>query len=45
MYEVFDNIKNHMLGDKDEQVWFLEELIRELKNELEYIKHKDYNNE
>ena len=44
MDEVYDNIRNHF-DDKDEKIWFLEELIFELKDELEDIKHQDFNNE
>ena len=44
MNEVYDNFRNHF-DDKDEKIWFLEELIFELKDELEYIKHQDFNNE
>ena len=36
MDEVYDNIENHF-DDTDEKVWFLEELIQELKYELDYI--------
>ena len=36
MDEVYDNFKNHF-DDTDEKVWFLEELIQELKYELDYI--------
>ena len=36
MDEVQDNINNHF-DDTDEKVWFLEELIQELKYELDYI--------
>ena len=34
MDEVYDNFRNHF-DDKDEKIWFLEELIFELKDELE----------
>ena len=44
MDEVYDNIRNHF-DDKDEKIWFLEELIFELKDELEDIKHQDFNYE
>ncbi len=44
MDEVYDNIRNHF-DDKEEKIWFLEELIFELKDELEDIKHQDFNNE
>ncbi len=40
MDEVYDNIINHF-NDKDEKIWFLEELIFELKDELDNIKHQD----
>jgi len=36
MDEVHDNFRNHF-DDTDEKVWFLEELIQELKYELDYI--------
>ena len=39
MDEVYDNFNNHFDDDKDEQVWFLEELIEELQNELKFIKN------
>tara|TARA_Y100001970_G_C13784746_1_gene627200 strand:- start:359 stop:523 length:165 start_codon:yes stop_codon:yes gene_type:complete len=42
MDEVYDNFRNHF-NDKDEKIWFLEELIFELKDELEDIKHQDFN--
>ena len=35
MDEVYDNIRNHF-DDKDEKIWFLEELIFELKDEYRY---------
>ena len=38
MDEVYDNYNNHF-DDNDERIWFLEELIEELQDELEY-----YNN-
>ena len=41
MYEVYDNLKNNF-NDKDDKIWFLEELIFELKDELEDIKHQDF---
>ena len=44
MYEVQDNINNHF-DETDEKVWILEELIFELKDELEDIKHQDFNND
>ncbi len=40
MDEVYDNIRNHF-DDKDEKIWFLEELIFELKDELEDIQDND----
>ena len=40
MDEVYDNIRNHF-DDTDEKVWFLEELIQELKYELDYITNND----
>ena len=40
MDEVYDNIENHF-DDTDEKVWFLEELIQELKYELDYIVNND----
>jgi len=43
MNEVYDNFRNHF--DNDEKIWFLEELIEELKDELEDIKYQDFNNE
>ena len=39
MDEVYNNFNNHFDDDKDEQVWFLEELIEELQNELKFIKN------
>ena len=36
--EVYDNFRNHF-DDKDEKIWFLEDLIFELKDELEDIKN------
>ena len=42
MDEVYDNIRNHFNDDKDEKIWFLEELIFELKDELNDIKHQDF---
>ena len=44
MTEVNYNIRNHF-DDKEEKIWFLEELIFELKDELEDIKHQDFGNE
>ena len=44
MDEVYDNFRNHF-DDKDEKIEFLEELIFELKDELEDIKHQDFNND
>ena len=44
MDEVYDNFRNH-LDDKDEKIWFLEELIFELQDELEDIKHQDFGND
>ena len=41
MDEVYDNIRNHF-DDKDEKIWFLEELIFELKDELEDINTKTF---
>tara|TARA_B100001250_G_scaffold4641_1_gene3928 strand:- start:1115 stop:1291 length:177 start_codon:yes stop_codon:yes gene_type:complete len=41
MDEVYDNFRNHF-DDKDEKIWFLEELIRELQDELEDIKYQDF---
>ena len=40
MDEVYDNFRNHF-DDTDEKVWFLEELIQELKDELDYIVNND----
>ena len=40
MDEVHDNYNNHF-DDTDEKVWFLEELIQELKYELDYITNND----
>jgi len=40
MDEVYDNFSNHF-DDTDEKVWFLEELIKELKDELENIQDND----
>jgi hypothetical protein len=40
MDEVYDNFNNHF-DDTDEKVWFLEELIQELKHELDYIANND----
>ena len=40
MDEVYDNFKNHC-DDNDEKIWFLEELIDKLQDELEYYKHKE----
>ena len=39
MDEVYYNFSNHFDDDQDEQVWFLEELIEELQNELKFIKN------
>lgn len=39
MDEVYDNFRSHF--DNDEKIWFLEELIEELQNELENIKDND----
>ena len=39
MDEVHDNFDRHF--DYDEKVWFLEYLIEELQDELEYIKNND----
>ena len=30
---------------KDEKIWFLEELIEELQDELQDIKYQDFNND
>ena len=38
MDEVYYNFSNHFDDDKDEQIWFLEELIEELQDELKFIK-------
>ena len=38
MDEVYDNFANHF-DDKDEKIWFLEELIEELQDELKFIKN------
>ena len=43
MDEVYDNLRNHFYDSKDEKIWFLEELIFELKDELDDIKHQDDN--
>ena len=40
MDEVHYNFSNHF-DDTDEKVWFLEELIQELKYELDYITNND----
>ena len=40
MDEVYDNFHNHF-DDDDEKVWFLEELIEELQDELENIKDNE----
>jgi len=40
MDEVHYNFSNHF-DDIDEKVWFLEELIQELKYELDYIENND----
>ena len=40
MYEVNDNLLNHF-DDKDEKLWFLEELIEKLEVELEYYQNED----
>ena len=37
MDEVHDNFHNHF-DDTDEKVWFLEELITKLQDELDYYK-------
>jgi len=42
--EVYDNYRNHF-DDKDEKIWFLEELIKELQDELEDVKYQDFYNE
>ena len=39
MDEVYYNFSNHFDNDQDEQVWFLEELIEELQQELKFIKN------
>ncbi len=39
MDEVYDNFRNHF--DKDEKIWFLEELIEELQDELENIQDEN----
>ena len=39
MQEVYYNFSNHFDDDIDEQVWFLEELIEELQDELKFIKN------
>ena len=39
MDEVYYNFSNHFDNDQDEQVWFLEELIEELQQELRFIKN------
>ena len=41
MDEVYETFDNHFDEEKDEQVWFLEELIKELKDELENIQDND----
>ena len=38
MDDVYDNFHNHF-DDTDEKVWFLEELIEELQQELNFIKN------
>ena len=35
MDEVYDNFERHF--DRDEKVWFLEELVNKLETELQYI--------
>ena len=42
MGEVYDVTKTFLKGEK---ILFLEQLIFELKDELEDIKHQDFNNE
>ena len=39
MDEVYETFDNHFDDDQDEQVWFLEELIEELQQELKFIKN------
>ena len=39
MDEVYNNFRNHFDDDQDEQVWFLEELIEELQQALNFIKN------
>ena len=41
MEEVYDNFERHFQGNKEEKVEFLEELIEELKSQLEYLDDDD----
>jgi len=38
--EVYYNFNNHF-DDNEEKIWFLEELIEQLQNELEYYENED----
>ena len=40
MDEVYDNFNNHF-DDSDEKIWFLEELMDKLQDELDYIQDND----